>query len=500
MSSGHVKVDGTPKKITGAWTKVDGVWKKGDEIKGKINGVWKELWKNAFDPPSFLSYPATITRGDNITWNTEDIIGAHYEIQTRYNNSSNWSSSTFATTYTGSFKVSTNVSYTTFQMRVRAVAPNSHDKQSSWVEGPVRSLKAQKLSKPAGLSYSTNLTRGQNVTIKWTASSDVKYTLQAVYNGKTTVTVYSGIGGGSKSYAIPTSTGNSTIQFKIKARKNGYIDSDFSTGTNVTLKAQTLGSVGGLKAPVPYQGQTITVSWGSVKNAQRYLLELQYNDGAWTKAYSGSNRSFSKKISTTSTGIQWRVRAEANNYNDGPWTYSTQSKVNLPPTKKTTWSATRTKSWRSKSDWGWRDPSDVGDPASVNYVYQGAWNSPPWWGNHRGLAWFNYSNMRSVLKGKTIIKTRVYFYRINKGGYVAGQKIKLWTHNYSNVPSGRPELSFVQGPFSSFARGEGKWITVSNAVAERIRDGKATGIALYREDEGGYLYMSSNVKIEITYR
>lgn len=499
MSGGFIKIDGSHRKIRGAWTKIDGVWRKGSTVKSKVDGVWRESWRNAFDAPSFLSYPSKIQRGETFTWVCEEIPGAVYEINSRYNEG-NWRSFYF-TQNTGQLTVNTSVNNSSLQLRVRAVAPTTHDKESAWLDGPVRQLGAITLDKPTGLSYPTSITRGDKIKVKWTAEKDVKYTLQAVYNdGASTATVYSGIGGGSVDYTVSTGTQNTKLQFKIMASKTGYNDSAWATGSKVTLKKEQLASVVTINAPNPYNGQTITVSWTGVTHSKQFLLEVQYNNGTWNRAYFGANKSYSYTVSDTAKSIQWRVRAENPDYEPGAWKYSTQIDIALPPLKTTVWKATETRSWRSKSDWGWRDPGDVGDPDSVHYVYQGAWNEPPWWGNHRGVALFNYSSMQKTLKNKKIVKTRIYFYRINKGGYVAGQKINLWTHNYASIPSGKPTLSHVQGPFSSFARGEGKWITVDNEVAERIRDGKAKGIALYREDELGYLYMSSNVKIEVQYR
>ncbi|MED4068653.1 hypothetical protein [Priestia megaterium] len=500
MSGGYAKINGTQRKIVGAWSKVNGTWRKGSVVSAKVNGQWKEAWKNAFPSPTFLIYPNTIIRGDTFTWTTDSITGANYEIQSRYNGGS-WSASTFSSTPTGSFTASSNTANTSIQLRVRAVAPGTHDKQSGWYEGPTRSLGADVLDKPTGLTYPTTLTRGQKITVRWNAKSDVKYHLQAVYNdGTPTATLYSGFGGGSADYYISTGTSNSKVKFQIKGGKSGYIDSPYTVGPQITLNPQKLATISSISAPKPYQGQTITVSWGAVTNATTYQLEVQYNNGSWIRAYTGSNRSYTAKVSSTATSIQWRVRPTAIGYADGDWKYSDQVSVALPPLKQTTWTATLVRSWRSKEDWGWRDPSDTGDTDSIDRMYQGSWNSPPWWGNHRGLAFFNYNSIKSTLAGKDIEKVRVYMYRINAGGYVSGQSIKLWTHNYASVPSGRPDLSYVQGPFSSFARGEGKWITVDNKVAERIRDGSAKGIALYREDELGYLFMSPNVKIEVTYR
>ncbi len=72
---------------------------------------------------------------------------------------------------------------------------------------------------------------------------------------------------------------------------------------------------------------------------------------------------------------------------------------------------------------------------------------------------------------------------LNSGGYASGQPITLYTHNYTGVTSGMPMLNYVQGPFSSFARGEGNWVNVSKTIIDRMLAGTARGIAIYREDQ-----------------
>jgi hypothetical protein len=496
----QVKVSGGWKKLVGGWTKINGEWKKATSINPKINGEWKTGWKNAFEPPSFLSYPATIVRNQSITWNTEDIPNADYELQVRYNGG-NWSASTFHPENTGVFKVSDNVNNSTVQFRVRAVAPTTRDKESLWVEGPVRDLTPEQLSVPPSISYPSTITKGQKVTISFPDNASNYVVIEAIYkstdDGAQSVDlIFQGEGKNSVEYTVSKSLRWETIQFRVKRKRTGYYDSDYRSGSVVTLTQEKLATPSTISYPTPYKGQTITVSWTGVTNATSYQLEVDTEDTGWVRLYWSGNKSTSASISRSTDKVQFRVRAVANGYRDSEWRTGTIRTVALPPLKKTTWNATLTTSWRDHSNWGWRDVGDSSSAAEVNYVYQGEWG----WGNHKGLAWFNHGNIRSTLKDKEIVSTRLYFYRINSGGYVAGQAIKLWTHNYSSKPAGNPSLRVVQGPFSSFARGEGKWITVSNEVARRIRDGEACGIALHRENGAGYLYMSSNVKLEVTYR
>ncbi|MGE7305894.1 hypothetical protein ACQKJG_18895 [Priestia megaterium] len=499
---GYVNIDGKNRKIVDAYAKIDGVWRKITNGYDKVDGNWKDMWKNNFPKPSFLGYPVTIVRGDTITWTTEDIPGAAYELQVRYNGGEWGPASKFFAKNTDVWGVSTSTSYNSIQFRIRAVAPTVHDKESAWLEGPVRSLTPQTLRTPSGLTYPAVITKGQRVRISWTkATDDITYEVRAIYvradGTGSSADVFKGKGKNFVDYDVQTRFEWDKIYFTIKASQPGYYDSDTARGTEVTLLKQKLDTVPTLSAPTPSYGQKITVSWGAVSGAAQYILERRYNTGSWGRMYTGTNRTFT--YTTTEKRehltITWRVRAVSPNYLDGDWKTGPDQKLSLPPLKVTTWKPTLTASWRSKSDWGWREDN--------NRVYQGSWNEPPWWGNHIGCVWFDYGSIRRTLADKDIEKVRIYFYRMNTShGYASGQAIKLHTHNHPTKPAGetKPTIKYVQGPFSSFARGEGKWITVSNEIAERIRDGLACGIALFREDEQGYLYMSTNVQLEVTYR
>lgn len=501
MSGGYIKVDGVQRKIAAGWVKVDGVWRRASAIHSKVDSVWRLSHKDNFDKPNSLIYPATITRGQTITWTTEDIPGADYELQFRYNSGA-WSSSFFHANNTASFNVSTNTSYNTLQFRVRAVAPTTHDKESAWYEGAVRSLTPQTLSNPINFSYPSQITRASTIRINWTnESNDIVYRVECLYtwdNGtKSTQLAYASTGSNYVDFGVQSHPNMEKAQFRIRKERTGYYDSDWVTGAEVTLSPQKLATIANISYPASAQQETtVTISWDAVANAAQYQLEVAYEkSNSWSRIYTGANRATSYTIQANRNFVQFRVRPSTNRYADGDWKYGGFASVTLPPLKTSTWAATVTDSWRPQFGGQWH--------SSANYVYQGQWtDSSGTWGNYSGLALFDYNSIKNTLTGKRIESVKVYFYRVNAGGYNSGQAINLHTHNYASLPAAtsRPSMDHLQGPFSSFARGEGKWVTVSNDLATRFINGTAKGIGLYRSDGAGYLYMSTNVQIQVTYR
>lgn len=501
--SGFIKVSGAQRKIVGAFTKVNGVWKQATVVSNKTNGQWSAVWKNAFPAPTFLTYPSAITRGSTITWTTDNITGAAYEFQVKTNNGS-WGTSTFYTTNTAQYTAPIDTTLITVQFRVRSVDPVDHSKQSSWFEGAVANLVAQKLPAPTNLSYTPTIARGDKVRVYWNvADVNTVYELRATYTSATSgirdSIVFSNkvnvVGQTYVDYSVDTSTAWQSIQFRVYGRKTGYYDSDFTNGTTVTLIGQKLGTITSMNVPTPTKGETITISWGAVTNATTYALEVIYDvETTYTRIYTGGNRSFSYTLPLDNGYVQFRVKASAANYTDGDWHQAWQYGIKMPdpPIKTAVWTATSTHNWRPMFGGQW-DSND-------NYVIQGLWDET--WGNYQGLAMFDYNAIKNTLAGRTITKVEVYFYRISTPhGYYSGQPILLYTHNYDSVPSGQPIMqSANNGPASSFALGDGKWVTVDNSVAERIRDGSAKGIGLYSPTGSYYLKMSTNVQLHVEYR
>lgn len=502
----NVRVNGVQKKVINAYSKVNGVWKTGELIYSKVNGVWKEAWKDAFPMPSFISYPAQITRGQSITWTTENVTGAAYEYQIAYNGV--FGTSQFTNTPTGTFTVTTDTTKTSIQMQVRAVDPTTHGSQSSWKTGAVVSLGAQTLATPTGLTYPSSIARGDRITISWTAvDTATTYELHAYYTdgasgGNVTDTIVysskvSGAGTTSTTYNVTTTTKWYNLKFYLKAKKTGYLDSALENGSVITLKGQKLGTVPSLSVPTIQEEVTSTISWGSVTDATQYMLEVAYDKSTnYSRVYWGPNRSVNFKPATGHTYVQFRVHATAPYYTDGDDRSTSAAKISPPPLKSTTWKTTATHQWRPQFGGQW----DGDAPGSL--MMQGEWtDSSGTWGNYKSLAFFDYSDIREKLKGRTVKTTKVYLYRISTPhGYHTGQPAEIYTHNYSSHPSGEPSMSYADGPSGSFGLGQGAWITVDNIVAERIRDGHATGFGLYSPTGKYYSKFSTNVQLYVEYQ
>jgi hypothetical protein len=404
-----------------------------------------------------------------------------------------------------SVTISTDINHVDVKFRICAVEPGTSDKRSTWMEGPVRSLQAQQLPNAPGFNYPGTITRGDTVWVSWEASNGTGYNVFASYaDGNNNIKEdliygnYPSVNGWfGFNYTVSTDTKWKNVRFKIKAVKTGYKESSLFEGPNVVLGMRKLAFMDWMDVPTPVKGTTITISWKTIPNAVNYLLEVIYDtQQTYTRVYFGPNKAVNFAVPTNHTHVQFRVKAMAPDYLDADWRYAWQYGLQMPepPLKSSTWTAAFAKSWRPNFGGQWHPDN--------NYVYQGSWNDGTLWGDYTGLVFFNFDSIRSTLAGKKIEKVQIYFYRINAGGYNSGQPINLHTHNYGSLPpanAGRPSTSHVQGPFSSFARGEGKWITVSNTVVQRILNGQATGLAL-NSGSGNYLFMSADVKLYVEYR
>lgn len=507
-NNGFVKVNGAQKQIISGYTKVNGVWKKISDVFDKVNGTWKQSWKDAFPMPSFLSYPSAITRGQTITWTTESVTGAVYEYQVSYNGGA-WGTSVFTTPPTGTLIMPTDTSINTFQMRIRSVDPTTHESASTWMTGPSRSLSPQQLV-PVGVSYTATIARGDKVRIYWNVTdTSLTYELHVWYNtalanSKTDTIIFSNkvtsTGQNYFDYTVTTDTKWVNVQFVMIVKKTGYFDSGTDGGPIVTLGGQKLGTITTMNVPSIQQDVTITISWGAVTNAIQYMLEVAYdNSSTYTRVYWGTSRSTSYTAPANHTHVQFRVKATAPNYTDGNYHYAWSSPVTIapPPLKSMTWVTTGTHEWRPQFGGQW----DSNAPYTL--MMQGEWtDNTGTWGNYKSIALFNYQDIRNKLSGRTIVTTKVYFYRISTPhGYYTGQPLELYTHNYASRPaSGEPSMLYADGPIGSYALGQGYWLQVSNVIAERIRDGQAMGFGLYSPTGSYYGRFSQNVQLYVEYR
>jgi hypothetical protein len=247
-------------------------------------------------------------------------------------------------------------------------------------------------------------------------------------------------------------------------------------------------------------------------------VELKWNESARAESYElWSEEGYGAKYQDDSTTYQ-----KVNNLNDDTkydffvravnrkgksgWVkgYATTD----ADVKETTWNSLHAHSWRD--NWGWRSSQGV----NHTYVYQGEWNG---YGNHKGLWYFNYNDIKNVTSGKEIVSVWVQCKRI-RGGYISSGVARFWLHNRSTNswennhssspgklydPGARKDEYDKNGHYANdywFSIGEKQWVKLPNEYAEWIRDGKARGIAIHEEDGYRYLKFDNNAKIKIKYK
>lgn len=156
---------------------------------------------------------------------------------------------------------------------------------------------------------------------------------------------------------------------------------------------------------------------------------------------------------------------------------------------KKTWNATLTKSWDTVYGWNADDPKQGNG---------GSW-SPA--GTHRGLWFFNSSDIRQTLAGTNPKSIRIYLKRKSKGGYYKPVPLYFWTHNLTGVQGEMPTLSNSAGNLANFNIGEGKWVELPISYARALRDGSAKGIAIYTSNtsQNYYCVMEPTATLEITW-
>jgi hypothetical protein len=137
-------------------------------------------------------------------------------------------------------------------------------------------------------------------------------------------------------------------------------------------------------------------------------------------------------------------------------------------------------------------------PGSPNYI------GPPGqhWGKHKGMWLFDDNWWRSTLAGKDIIKVELWIQRKGKAhGYYNDQIPTFWLHDYDTFPKGEPKFFKKFQPGKEFDLGESGWVTLPKEYGEYIRDNKAKGIGIYRDNWGQlpYIKFYQNAELRITF-
>lgn len=160
-----------------------------------------------------------------------------------------------------------------------------------------------------------------------------------------------------------------------------------------------------------------------------------------------------------------------------------------------------TSSWTANESGSWRDAFG-GWRTDNNYAYQGQWSG---YGRHKGLWFFNDSNIRSTLSGRTILSARLRLTRRSSGGTSGAQTPTIRRHNYSTLSNAQNagEPGFLSGTVTSQSWGWGdtKWVTIPVSWANSLRDGNARGFGIHINADNPYMIFngSGSAVLEITH-
>ncbi|MBU5615194.1 RCC1 domain-containing protein [Geomonas azotofigens] len=177
---------------------------------------------------------------------------------------------------------------------------------------------------PASIYLPSTSSTG-TISVSWSPSaSGSTYTLQRSTDGGTTwVNAY----GGTSTATTLTLPGGSYL-FRVKASKNGYLDSDWTTSTTVTV-ALACTMPAQINVPTSSTTGSISVSWSSSGTGANYTVQKSTDGGiTWVQVYSGT------ATATSLTGLGngsylFRVKAAKTGYVDSDWKTSATLTVTL---------------------------------------------------------------------------------------------------------------------------------------------------------------------------
>lgn len=157
------------------------------------------------------------------------------------------------------------------------------------------------------------------------------------------------------------------------------------------------------------------------------------------------------------------------------------------------------------ANWSGSYQSD-GDNRNVSECYQGYYSGTN--GNQYSLIGLPYATIQSDLAGATVTKTEIY---LNNNHFYSnsGGTAYVGTHTYASEPT-TASLSNVSERLDSeaFSYGQAKWFTVTNTIANNLKNNTAKGIALGpgpSNSQSYYGYFAGNgqsgePQIRITYQ
>ena len=267
-------------------------------------------------PPS-ISYPSSVTAGDNISVSWEAGPGAYtYQLQRRYRNTDGTYTS-WSTVYTGSSRSATvatasNKGYTDVQFRVRA--EKSNGKASSYREGSTATLVKSPSAPGAFTAPTSAVAAGSTVTVKWGATSywghpasNNNYRLEVSYNDGSYSLVANTGTATSRDHTIPTNTSYSTIRYRVRAESGGRASGWVYSNTLIIEHPVTISASPASRGWEPTD-VTVTVSIANATSA-KYIWTT--STAKPTSGYStASAGGFTTTLSSEGT---WYLHVEASN-------------------------------------------------------------------------------------------------------------------------------------------------------------------------------------------
>lgn len=170
--------------------------------------------------------------------------------------------------------------------------------------------------------------QGTNFNISWSTASDADFYRIEVKSNDDSWTLYSNESSSSASiYAKYTWN---KVQFRVRAQ-NSSGNSDWVTSNVINIiDPEPPGTISYINTPSSvYQGNSISVSWGSSSKADKYRLEKKVDGGSWSLVTTTYNTSYSVSSSSSWNRVEFRVRGENDN-GSGSWKYSDSVTINHP--------------------------------------------------------------------------------------------------------------------------------------------------------------------------
>ena len=293
--------------------------------------------------PEAINYPSSITAGDSVTVTVTPNSSLKYGRPTYVyeysaNGGSTWSVAQTTVNTSINFSVP---SVTQIRFRVKA---EFESYTSAYVTGPNVTVTASggtEIHGPTNFSCSKTTARpGDSLTFTWTAATGDfnRYRFYGTGENGVTPSVYPAASATRVTATFPDVSAGSAVTYTLVAQKSSGSGDSFShQGTPVTCRVTcaeeqlpdpqppdappfiTVGSV--------TQGETVSVSWGSVSGSPVYTLQRSVNGGAFQTVYTGSSLTYTDTLGDTWNTVQYRVKATVDG-KDSEWTTSDVKEVN----------------------------------------------------------------------------------------------------------------------------------------------------------------------------